>query len=132
MPNGFHGSKQEWERLEAPLRQFDPELQAFADQHAMRITRNEHNWPSRSLHWGHHIERAVQISLEHPGQLTWSIWVYAWQDRGRERYWKKVLLGQAIPLAEIAPRLAGILQQGRHLADAWSADDLEFATTLPS
>ena len=132
MPNGFAGSKEDWERLEALLRPLDRSLQDFARQHGLRIGYNEHSWPSRSLHWRGEFERVIQISLETPRDLLWNVWVYAWQDRYRKRYWKKAALLRAVPMAEIEPALFQVLRQGMLLADTWSSQDLEFATDLPT
>jgi hypothetical protein len=131
MPNGFQGSKQEWQRVEAPLHPLTPALEDFARRHGMRIAYSEHNWPSRSLHWGDDFERVIQISLENPQTLTWDVWVYAWQDRDRRRYWKKAALRRAVRMAEIASSLAQMLREGKGLADEWRPEDLEFAIELP-
>ena len=130
MPNGFHGTDQEWERIEAPLRPLDPTLDGFARRHGMRISRSERNWPSRSLHWGAKLERLVQIYLEDPARLTWNVWVCVSEDRRRKRYWKNAFLRRAVPISEIASDLEGLLEQGRRDADSWGSRDLLFATNL--
>ncbi|MGI9657729.1 MAG: hypothetical protein ACR2OD_02380 [Gaiellaceae bacterium] len=64
MPNGFHASEHEvWERLEAPLRRLDGEIDAFAGRNAMSVVRNYHNWPHRSLQWTDDLKRAIEITL---------------------------------------------------------------------
>jgi len=130
MPNGFVGSEQEWERIEAPLRSLDLPLEDFARQHDMRIARSERNWPSRSLHWGAKVERMIQIYLENPHRLTWNVWVCASEDRRRKRYWKNSFLRHAVPIAEIESILAELLIEGKQMADGWQSRDLEFATAL--
>jgi hypothetical protein len=49
MPNGFHGSEEEWERIEAPLRTIDAGIAAFAERNGLIGSKNYHNWPERSL-----------------------------------------------------------------------------------
>jgi len=39
MPNGFHGSSEAWERMEAPLRALDPVLEDFAARHGTSLCR---------------------------------------------------------------------------------------------
>jgi hypothetical protein len=130
MPNGFHGTDQEWERIEAPLRPLDPTLDGFARRYGMRIARSERNWPSRSLHWGGKVERLVQIYLEDPARLTWNVWVCVSEDRRRKRYWKNAFLRRAVAMSEIASDLEGLLEEGRRDADSWGSGDLQFATNL--
>jgi hypothetical protein len=130
MPNGFYGTEQEWERIEAPLRPLDGPLQAFAREHDMRLARSERNWPSRSLHWGDKVQRLIQIYLEEQAELLWNVWVCASEDRGRKRYWKNSFLRKAVPLAEIESQIGQILEEGKRIADGWQSRDLEFATNL--
>lgn len=52
MPNGFYGSAEEWERMEAPFREVDEQLEEFAEAHGMSVVKNYHNWPGRRLDWG--------------------------------------------------------------------------------
>jgi hypothetical protein len=130
MPNGFHGTDQEWERIEAPLRILDPALQEFAQRHEMRIARSERNWPSRSVHWGRKLERLVQIYLEDPASLTWNVWVCVSEDRRRKRYWKNTFLRRAVDIGEIVLHLGELLEEGRRAADSWESGDLQFATNL--
>jgi hypothetical protein len=125
MPNGYHGSKKGWERIEAPLRVLDSRLEDFARRHGMRLVGSERNWPSRSLHWGDTVERMIEISLENPKELTWCFWVCVWQDRAGRRYWKNSHLRQAVPIGEIDSSLAELLMSGQELADGWQAQDLE-------
>src|SRR2546430_16910392 len=95
MPNGHHhGSEEEWNRLEAPFREIDPAVQAFARRHGLRLTTDYHDWPERSLRWGGDIERLIQIYLHDEQRLTWNLWLCASQDRGRERFWKTQFLRQ--------------------------------------
>jgi len=130
MPNGFFGSEQEWERIEAPLRSLDLALEDFAREHHMRIARSERNWPSRSLHWGAQVERIIQIYLENPHRLTWNVWVCASEDRRGKRYWKNSFLRHAVPITEIESALGELLLEGKQMADGWQSQDLEFATNL--
>ncbi|MDX1375257.1 MAG: hypothetical protein R3357_06815 [Burkholderiales bacterium] len=125
MPNGFHGSEHEWERFEAPLRALDRRLEQFALQHNMRFARSRRNWPSRSLHWGDNVQRMIQIYLDDPAALTWSLWACASQDRLRRRYWKSAFLRRSASFSEVDADLSDLLAAARELADAWEAGDLE-------
>jgi len=49
MPNGFVGSTEEWERMEAPLRTVDDVVAAFAERHGATMIPNHDSWPERSL-----------------------------------------------------------------------------------
>jgi hypothetical protein len=69
MPNGFHGSEQEWQRIEAPLKMLDSELQDYTRRYGMSFSHNYHDWPERSLVWGAPIRKLMQIYLEEGGDI---------------------------------------------------------------
>jgi hypothetical protein len=130
MPNGFHGSKAQWERIESPLRALDGELDAFSARYGIPLSRNQRNWPDRSLTWGEPVRRLIQIYLADEEQLTYNVWLCASEDRGNKRYWKRQFLKEKVPASEIADCLKELLERGRALLETWDSDTLEFATTI--
>jgi len=130
MPNGFHGSDKEWERLEAPLKSLDSALAAYAASHGLVLSRNYHNWPERSLRWGAETKRQIQIYLNDDTHLTFNLWLCAFEDRGFRRYWKNRFLKEGVPIEEIAENLKQLLDAGRAEVDGWASDELEFAGTV--
>ena len=130
MPNGFHGSRETWDRIEAPLRPLDPALEAFAHKLGVPLTRNSRNWPERSLRWGEPVSRLIQLYLEDEDRLTWTLWVCASEDRTSARYWRRESLRKDVPIEEISSHLASLLDQAHQLVTRWSSKDLEFATEL--
>lgn len=130
MPNGFHGSKAQWERIESPLRVLDEGLESFSKQYGIRVTRNTRNWPDRSLIWGEPIRRLIQIYLADEEHLTYHFWLCASEDRGDKRYWKHQFLKEEASASEISGELGNLLERGRTLLESWDGDALDFATTL--
>ena len=130
MPNGFHGSREAWNRIEAPLRPLDPILEAFAHRLGVPLGRNYRNWPERSLRWGAPISHLIQLYLEDEDHLTWTLWVCASEDRSSARYWRRDFLRKDVPIEEISTHLAALLDQAYELVTGWSSQDLEFATEL--
>lgn len=130
MTNGRNGSETEWERLEAPLRDIDPLIDAFAGRHKLALSRNHSNWPERSLRWGADPERVIQIYLEDADRLTWNLWLCASEDRGRNRFWKRQFLRHNVPMSELSPLIEQLLEEALRTVSSWRAEDLEFATTL--
>jgi hypothetical protein len=130
VPNGYHGSEEEWKRLEAPLRESDAPIEAFAKRHKMAIGLNYHDLPGRSLRWGRDPDRLIQIYLEDEGRLTWNLWLCASQDRGRQRFWKKHFLRHDVPMAEMSPVIEQFLDEALVTVSSWGLADLEFATML--
>ncbi len=130
MPNGFHGSEAHWERIESPLRALDVGLESFSERSGIPLSRNDRNWPDRSLAWGDPIRRLIQIYLADEERLTYNFWLCAWEDRGGKRYSKRQLLKEKVPASEIAAELDDLLASGRTLLESWNSDALEFATTL--
>jgi len=130
MPNGYHGTDEDWKRLEAPLCEIDPAIHAFAKRHLLKVTRNYHDWPERSLRWGRDVERIIQIYLHDEQRLTWNFWLCAIQDRGQERFWKKQFLRQAVEMSEISPMIDLLLDEAYVAVNGWRPEDFEFATRL--
>ena len=60
VPANFPGSPEEWERLQEPLRELDPQLSAFAERWDMELASNAAGWPERSLVWFEGVERRIQ------------------------------------------------------------------------
>ena len=130
MPNGFHGSKTQWETLELPLRALDGVLGDFAGRYGMTLSSNSRNWPDRSLVWGDSIRRLIQIYLVDEERVTYSVWLCASEDRGSSRYWRRELLRDSVPIGEIAVDLPELLERGRLLLESWTSETLEFATAI--
>jgi len=131
MPNGFYGSKHDWDRMEAPFLRIDAALDSFSTLHHLTRRANYHNWPERSLIWSSDgIERFIQIYLEDEKILTANFWICASEDRGSERFWKRQFLRKAVPIDEIERDLTQLLSYAKETLDTWSGTDLEFATKL--
>ena len=130
MPNGFHGSQDAWNRIEAPLRPLDPTLEAFAHRLGVPLGRNSRNWPERSLRWSAPVSRLIQLYLENEDRLTWTLWVCASEDRSSARYWRHESLRKDVPIVDISTHLNALLDQAHQLVTGWSSRDLEFATEL--
>ena len=82
VPNGFYGSQNEWEELEAPLKKLDALLEAYALAEGMTLSKNHRNWPERSLRWGKDVVRLMQLYLDDEKTKTYSFWICAHQDSG--------------------------------------------------
>ena len=65
MPNGFQGSKEKWDKLEAPLVKLDKKLKDFANEYNIKIEKNYHSEPNRILSWGKKIKgQILQINKQ--------------------------------------------------------------------
>ena len=130
MPNGFSGTNEEWERMEAPLLAVENVLADFAATNGMQITKNYHEWPERSLTWGTRIRRLIQLYAAESDQPTFNLWLCASQDRGLSRFWKREFLVEKKPLEAFAPGLLQLLEEARSKLDSWTEEELEFATKI--
>lgn len=130
MPNGFHGSSSEWERIEAPLQKLDRHLEEFSQRHGILVMRNERNWPDRSLRWGDRIKRFVSIYLEDALELRYSVCFAALEDRRNKRYWKREFPKRAVPIEDIEREMPALLERGRAVVEGWTSEQLEFARGL--
>lgn len=124
MPNGFYGSKADWEKLVAPLRELDEGLDSFAAARALTVEHNYHNLPNRMVRWSRDgIERVIQITLESEHKILLSR--FAFSDEGGTRRGKRWPPLRDIPLAEFKEKLAMLLAEAHQTLDSVSHDDLE-------
>ena len=124
MPNGFHGPKEEWARMEAPYVRIDPILSAFADRHALTLYKNYRD-ADRSLRFNDALSRAIWIAATdtYGANGTYQISVLAHQDRP-ERYLKGTMVAEAVTIGD----LDRTLEQAAALVASWTERDL----TLPT
>lgn len=129
---GWYGTKEEWERLEAPLLALDPVIASFADEHSLALSKNHKDWPDRSMRWGQNPSCLIQLYLADAASISWHLWLCCAEDRGRERFWRQERLidGKQTPLFEA--QIPNLLNEGRRRLEEWRAapDQLEFATTI--
>lgn len=127
MPNGFHGSIQDWVQMEKPLRDLDEILNGFAKQHDMTVTSNYHSWPERSLEWGEAMRRLLCIFLSDEKAMLFEFSLMAGEDRGHQRYWRKETLERAIPADRLEEEVPQLLERGYERLLSWSEEDLVYA-----
>jgi hypothetical protein len=133
MANGWYGTHEEWERLEAPLKLLDPGLGSFAHTHGLTVTKNsKHGRPERSIIWGDDVRCLVQLFLASESVPTLNLWICASQDRDGNRYWKNEMLRREVQASDLVLELRDILEAGIRQLNQWSAhpDQLQFATEL--
>jgi hypothetical protein len=131
MPNGFHGTMQEWERMEAPLLGLDDALTRFAQKNGVELEKNYHSLPNRRLTWERGgITRGIQITLEDENRQTLYVTFFAWQDREQNRYGKWVQHFVGIPSDKLRDDIAQMLEEGHEILASISEADLEFWTRL--
>jgi len=126
MANGFYGSKEEWERMVAPLRELDAGINAFASAHGLEVTQNDHNTPNRMLTWTKGgIERTIQISLYGKDQMLLLAW-NAFSDEGGRRRGKHWPPKIDIPLQDFKTNLEQLLTEAYQTLKTVSGADLEY------
>lgn len=120
MPNGFHGPKEEWQKMEAPYVRIDPILVAFAQRHGIELLKNYRD-ADRSLRFNDTLSRAIWVhATEKYGMNgTYQVSIIAHQDR-HERYIKAATVAEAVAMDD----LDRILEQAVSLVASWSESDL--------
>jgi len=129
---GWHGTREEWSRIEGPLLELDPIIDDFASKASLTVTKNLKDCPERSMRWGNSISCLIQIYLEDPQNITWNIWICCSSDNSNKRYWKRKFLIEKKVASDFKDRLPELLAEGRAHLIEWSdhPETLEFATVL--
>ncbi len=129
---GWYGTRDEWDRLEAPLSKLDLVILRFAESFGMKVSKNHKDWPERSIEWGGPVRCFIQIYLADQEQALWNFWICCSEDRDKERFWKKTFLVERRPISALADRLPQLLGDGRNLLNEWSQhpENFEFAATV--
>lgn len=125
MPNGHNMQPEEFDKLEAPLRRLDVCLSEYASKHGMKLQKNYHNVPERSLTWTEDNEKVIQIYLENANKQTYHLWICAVKDINGERYWKQEYLMKDQPLAVIESNLSRELDTATNILRSWKDEHLK-------
>ena len=124
MANGFYGSKSEWERITVPLKRLDPELERFAHAKGLTLGMNTKNWPDREFRWEDTLSRLIEIYLADETELTWTMWICAYEDRASQRFLKKHTLLETVPIEDLDLQLSDLLESAWATVTSWSPSDL--------
>jgi hypothetical protein len=124
MPNGFHGSLEEWQMLEAPYTRVDPILGEFAKHHNLELQKN-YRGADRSLRWNDSVSRLIWIySMDKYGESgSYQVSVGAYQDRGGQRYVRHGIVVNNVEVAE----LAQALERAWSILASWNENELHLA-----
>jgi hypothetical protein len=123
---GFYGPKDEWEKLEAPIKKIDSQVDAFAKIYGLEQTRNHKSWPERSLMWkSNEMSHLIQIYMDGKETERYNLWLATSKDIGKDRYWKNVFLKKNASIDEIAEDLFENLEKAKKEIESWKESDLE-------
>ena len=127
---GWFGTIEEWDRLEALLIDLDPVIDAFAQRVGLTVTKNQKEWPERSMRWVTSVNCRIQIYLADRDAMTWNIWLCCTRDEGNKRFWRQEFLVEKKPVAEFKRELFDLLESGRARLIEWSnhPESLTFLT----
>ncbi len=133
MANGGYFDEQQWQKLEKPLFAIDPIINEFAKTKGLEVTRNQKDWPERSIVWHENDVRClIQLYLASEELVTYNLWLCASQDRGNGRFWKQESPVKNQPVSEFSSQLAELLGEGREKLLSWSNNPsvMEYATGI--
>jgi len=128
MPNGFMGSRDEWDRLEAPLVALDRAFDEFAARHGCTLERNYHAWPCRIFRWQRDdgVKRSVAIALESEAASTFAVSGQAWVDASPEHWLTKTLAPVIrMPAPLDAGSVGEVLEDAHRQVDALTVEQLD-------
>jgi hypothetical protein len=127
MPNGgYDGSVEDFHKMEAPLIEIDPLLEQFAAARGLKLVKNYHNLPQRSLDWvSRGLNRSILIVGNDAEKLTFHIAVTAWVDKDGHRYINHEMLKRDEPWDRVRAQLHRLLEETFETAESWAEKDLK-------
>ena len=152
MPNGGHWKKEEFERLEKPLRDIDSLIERFAREHDDLVMEepNYHDWPSHMLSLRRRaysdIFRRIGVTLEFDQKsadhipkrpCTYAIYVDVYEDRdsGRpfdpdnrswlDRYWASRTIREGMEPPLNPQQVYQLLEEAYKIAKSFKKEDLK-------
>src|ERR1044072_141277 len=126
MHNGFQGSTEKWEQMEAPLLQLDDEVAKFASERNFEVRKNYHNWPERSVQWSSFgINRSIHIVPGDTKHVAFHAAIAASKDSQELRLMKHQKLLEKVPLDEIKKDFHNFLVQAAQTVESWTEADLD-------
>lgn len=129
MPNGYHGSAEEWRRLVAPLVAVDEEIETFARDHGMALERDSHSWPSRQLRWFANLDRSIEIYLN-ADKKSYRVGISCSEDRIEGRYWRSEIIAD-VGVTDLPAEVLALMSRAMERVARWTADDLAYAGPIP-
>lgn len=120
MPNGFHGTEEEWQRMEAPYVRIDPFLVSFAQRHGLQLVKNYRD-ADRCLRFNDALSRAIWLGAtdKYGTEGKYQVSVIAHQDR-EDRYLKAARVADPAGSED----LERVLERATEIVLSWSAADL--------
>ena len=121
MPNGFQGTLEEWQLIEAPYVRIDPILEEFANQASLKLEKNYHD-ANRSLQWNDGLDKSIWVlpMLDYDRTGNYRVSVAAYTDKGGERYTKHGDTRRDVPIDELSQEL----HRAWKIVEPWSEADL--------
>ncbi len=124
MTKDFQGSPQAWQRITEPLERIDAKLEKFANEKDLPLGKITKNWPNREFRWTYQIERLIEIYLEDEKELTWSLWICAYQYANSLQLTKKKIILKGISIEELNMQLENALEDAYKKVMSWSKGSL--------
>ena len=121
MANGWSGTHEDWERLQAPLIQIDSLLYEFSWSHGAQLSKNQKGYPERSIVWGSNPHSLIQIYPESEDGAKWNLWLCCYLDRGGDRYWRNKFAVRDKRLEDFASDLPSLLEASFSILTDWMA-----------
>lgn len=125
MSRAFDGTDEEWEELEAPLLEIDPELNIYALANGLDLLKNVSGQPGRTLEWYRdRLERRIRIVARGGDPPLYALQVGAsGREEGVPLEVLRTVLDDA-PFDELRAGLRGLVAEAVDRANALTRDEL--------
>ena len=122
MPNGFQGSLEEWQQMEAPYVRIDAILEEFAGQTNLELQKNYHE-ANRSFRWNDGLDKLIWVlpMSDYDQTGNYRVTIAAYTDKPDGRYMKHGDTRRDVPIAGLLQEL----HRAWKMAQTWSDADLD-------
>ena len=99
-------------------------LEVFANEKGLPLQHNNRSWPNREFRWLYQIERLIEIYLDDDKNMTWTLWICAYEYRNSIRLRKKETILKSVSIDEMDEKLEDSLEFAYEKVCSWNKNSL--------
>jgi hypothetical protein len=128
MPNGFTGSRDNWNEAQAALEVVDALIPECFHDRKIVIIENAHEWPSREIEWMEKgLKRKIQVYPSTEDSRAYNVWLCASTKAEGVLLWKREFLRENASWETLLKEIREVLMQAVGIVESWMFEDLTCA-----